>query len=623
MAATQQHPLESFPLLDQFAHQPAKVQVSNVALPTLDRLQATIPADLDAKSIANEWFHAFAAAVEKKDASAIAELVLEDAFWRDMLALTWEFRTFQSQTAITQFLSATLVESGFSKLALRLDTVALQQFGPDLAWIQGFFDFETKVGVGLGIFRLVPTAGQWKAHTLYTNLEGLKGFPELTGPLRDPVPNHGMWPEKRRRELDFADVEPAVLIIGGGQSGLDVAARLKLLGVPTLIVDKQARVGDQWRGRYEALCLHDPVWYDHMPYLPFPSSWPVWTPAPKLADWLESYAHTMELNIWLSTTIDSIKEVPGKGWSVVVKRGDGTTRTFAPRHIVFAHGFGGGKANMPKYPGMEDFGGKIIHSTQHKSARDHAGKKVVVIGACTSGHDIAHDHYLHGVDVTIYQRSSSYIMSNKFGMPILLRGLYWQEPIPTDIADRVSASFPNNFLRLLHRRVTNEIAEADKELLEGLKAKGFRLNFGNDSSGFLMQAWERGGGYYLDVGASQLIVDGKIGLKNDSQISHFTKDGIVFENGSKLPADVVIFATGYGDAKDLVTELAGTEVSSRIKTVWGLNAEGELNSCWRFSGVEGLYHMMGNLALCRFHSKHVALQIKAKEEGLHGKRYED
>lgn len=260
MAATQQYPLEQFPLLEQFAHQPAKVQVSNVALPTLDRLQATIPADLDAKSIANEWFKTFAAAVEKKDASAVSDLLLEDAFWRDMLALTWEFRTFQSQQEITKFLSATLVESGFSKLALRLDSVALQQFGPDLAWIQGIFDFETKVGVGLGIFRLVPTSvGQWKAHGLYTNLEGLKGFPERTGPLRDPVPNHGMWPEKRRREINFEDVEPAVLIIGGGQSGLEVAARLKLLGVPTLIVDKQARVGDQWRGRYEALCLHDPV----------------------------------------------------------------------------------------------------------------------------------------------------------------------------------------------------------------------------------------------------------------------------------------------------------------------------------------------------------------------------
>lgn len=260
MAATQQYPLESFPLLDQLAHEPSKVQVSNVALPTLDRLQATIPADLDAKFVGEAWFQSFTAAVERKDASAVAELFLEDGFWRDMLALTWEFRTFQNKEKIAKFLSATLVESGFSKLTLRADSVALQPAGPDLAWIQGIFDFETKVGLGFGIFRIVPTSsGKWKAHVLYTNLEDLKDFPERLGALRDRVANHGQWPEKRKRELNFEDADPAVIIIGGGQSGLDVAARLKALGVSSLIVEKQARVGDQWRGRYEALCLHDPV----------------------------------------------------------------------------------------------------------------------------------------------------------------------------------------------------------------------------------------------------------------------------------------------------------------------------------------------------------------------------
>ncbi|KLO18206.1 hypothetical protein SCHPADRAFT_936467 [Schizopora paradoxa] len=619
MAASQQYPLEPFPLLDQLAHEPSRVQVSNVALPTLDRLEATIPAGLDAKSVGSEWFKSFVAAVDKKDASAASELFLEDAFWRDMLSLTWEFRTFQGQKTIAKFLSATLDESGFSKLTLRSDSVVLQPIAPDLAWIQGIFDFKTKVGLGFGIFRLVPTSsGQWKAYMLYTNLEGLKDFPERIGALRDMVPNHGQWPEKRRREINFEDSEPAVIIIGGGQSGLDVAARLKVLGVPTLIVEKNARVGDQWRGRYEALCLHDPVWYDHMPYIPFPPNWPTFTPAPKLADWLEFYAHSMELNIWLSSTVQTVKEVPGKWWSVTVKRGDGTTRTFTPRHVVFAQGFGGGTPITPTYPGMGTFKGKLIHSSLHKSAKDHVGKKVVRIA-----HDIARDHYEHGVEVTMYQRSSTAVVSGKKGLPILFNGVYWEEPIPTDLADRISASFPNRFLRVLHRRVTNAIAEADKDLLEGLKAKGFRLTFGEDNSGFFPLFWKRGGGYYLDVGASQLIIDGKIKLKSGGQISHFTEESVVFEDGSSLPADVVIFATGYGKPLNLLKEVAGEEVAARTKPIMDLDAEGEANTYWRFSGVEGLYHMMGNLALCRFHSKHLALQIKAKEEGIHGKRYED
>lgn len=260
MAPSQQYPLEPLPLLERLAHQPSKVQFSSVALPTLDRLQAKIPENLDVKSVANEWFTSFVAAVDKRDATTTSGLFIEDAFWRDMLSLTWEFWTFHGQESITKFLSATLDESGFSKLTLRPDSVALQPLGPDLTWIQGVFDFETKVGLGFGIFRIVPTSsGQWKAHVVYTNLEELKGIPEHVGLLRDNLANHGQWPEKRRREMNFEDVEPAVIIIGSGQSGLDVAARLKVLCVPTLVVERLPRVGDQWRGRYEALCLHDPI----------------------------------------------------------------------------------------------------------------------------------------------------------------------------------------------------------------------------------------------------------------------------------------------------------------------------------------------------------------------------
>ncbi|THG94933.1 hypothetical protein EW145_g8052 [Phellinidium pouzarii] len=449
---------------------------------------------------------------------------------------------------------------------------------------------------------------EWKGHVVYTNLEELKGFPERTGAHRDPVPNHGMWPEKRRRETAFEDREPAVVVIGGGQSGLEVSARLKLLGVPTLIVEKQPRIGNQWRGRYEALCLHDPVWYDHMPYIPFPPSWPMWTPAPKLADWLESYAKFLELDIWLSATVDKIErlsESGSKGWRVTITRADGTTRRVTPRHIVFAHGFGGGVPNMPAIPGMDEFGGKIIHSSQHKSARDHVGKKVVVVGACTSGKSYFYLYFTRKKFTLAFLRtrprsrplpawsSSTYIMSTKNGMPRLFKGFFWEGAPPTEVADRIWASYPNNVLRLMHQRVTRDIAEDDKELLAALKKRGFRVDFGTDGSGFLMKAYERGGGYYLDVGASKLIADGKIKLKNDSGISRFSKDAI----GKRR----VLFYN------ILVAQLAGEDVAAQVNTVWGLNEEGEVNTAWRWSGVPGLYFMMGNLAMCRYHSKHLAL----------------
>lgn len=229
-------------------------------LPTSDRLGATIPDDVDAKAVAGEWFSGFARALEAKDAQDVARLMLDDAFWRDVLAFSWDFRTFEGDARIRQFLGDVLPNAGVSSLRLSDQYLTVERPYPDLAWIQGMFNFETSVGLNTGVFRLVPTqSGEWKAHVVYTLLEELKGHPERTGPLRDFVPNHGMWPDKRRREINFEDREPAVVIIGAGQAGLDLAARLKLLGIHTLIVEKQPRVGNQWRGRYEALCLHDPV----------------------------------------------------------------------------------------------------------------------------------------------------------------------------------------------------------------------------------------------------------------------------------------------------------------------------------------------------------------------------
>ena len=228
-------------------------------LPTLDRLGASLQADLDANKVATEWFTTFSDAVSAKDTSKIVDLFIADGWWRDHLALTWEFRTFHGVAKIKKFLDDQLKPFDFSNVKLR-DGAVLKQPYPDLAWVQVLFDFETNVGTGSGVVRLVPTAsGEWKAFTLYTTLEELKGFPEKTGPKREFLPNHGKWLNQREEERAFSKGDPAVLIVGGGQSGLDAAARLKMLGVPTLVVERQNRIGDQWRYRYEALCLHDPV----------------------------------------------------------------------------------------------------------------------------------------------------------------------------------------------------------------------------------------------------------------------------------------------------------------------------------------------------------------------------
>jgi hypothetical protein len=238
-----------------------------VTLPTLDRLQASIPQDLDVHKVTAEWFNLFAEFTRSPSPESIVSLFIPDAFWRDLLALTWNFRTFSGVPNIERFVADRLVGSSELKIQeIKLDerSVELQTPYPDLAWIQGAFTFATPVGQCSGIFRLVPittNADTWKAHTVFTNLESLVSFPEKLGPLRNHLPSHGKWQEARERERTFADGthQPRVIIVGAGQSGLCLAARLKCLDVSTLVVERNERVGDNWRKRYNALCLHDPV----------------------------------------------------------------------------------------------------------------------------------------------------------------------------------------------------------------------------------------------------------------------------------------------------------------------------------------------------------------------------
>ncbi|KIK22727.1 hypothetical protein PISMIDRAFT_679944 [Pisolithus microcarpus 441] len=609
----------------------AAAQVPVTVLPTLQKLGGTVDPNLDAQAVAKAWFDAFVGAMAAKDATAVVDLLVDDAFWRDMLVLTWDYHTFEGRDRVKEFLTDQLPKFSPSGFRLREDLVGLQTPFEDLAWIQGYFTFDTTVGHASGIFRLVPVVnGSWKGHTVYTNLEDLKGFPEKIGPLRNKETNHGKWAEARRKEQECLDEEPSVIIIGGGQSGLEAAARLKVLGVKALVIERNERVGDNWRKRYAALCLHDPVWYDHMPYLPFPPTWPVFTPALKLADWLEFYAHSLELDVWTSTRVMSVEPgTKGKKWTVKVIRWDGRERLFEVNHVVFALGFSSDTIRMPNVPYQDKFEGQVLHASKYKLASDHLHKKVVVVGACTSAHDICSDCADHGVDVTMIQRSSTYVMSTKNGGPMLLGALYAENGPPTDLADRINSSFPNAIVKLLHRRVTKLLAEADKDILNGLRKVGFKLNMGEDGSGLLQLVLKKAGGYYFDVGASQKIIDGKIKLKTDGHIARFTPTGLLFEDGSTLDADVVIFATGYENAREAYLQLLPADLHSAVQPVWGINEEGELNSVSREIGgrgpgaskVAGLWSLMGTLAMCRFFSKHVALQIKAYEEGIFGERY--
>ena len=176
--------------------------------------------------------------------------------------------------------------------------------------------------------------------------------------------NRKTWTEKRAAEeadLGYA-TQPYVVIIGGGQGGIGLGARLRQLGVPTIIVEKNARPGDSWRKRYKSLCLHDPVWYDHLPYIPFPENWPVFSPKDKIGDWLEWYTKVMELNYWSSTTAKKAEwDEATQEWVVTVER-DGKEIVLRPKQLVLATGMSA-KPNIPKFPGQDVFKGEQQHSS--------------------------------------------------------------------------------------------------------------------------------------------------------------------------------------------------------------------------------------------------------------------
>lgn len=575
-----------------------------------------------ASEVANEWVGRFAEAVEARDHVATAGMLDEGAWWRDLLALDWDFSILHGRDAIAAMLKERLGESGVRNVTPDPGKEArLNEPAPDVTWVEAFFSFETDAGEGKGVIRLVSdeTSGHWLAWNVLTTLEDIRGHERAIGPRRplgnptDEAPN---WADARAEQLEFRDHDPDVIVIGAGQGGLSVAAQLGLMGISTLVIERNARVGDNWRERYRSLVLHDPVWANHLPYMNFPDSWPVYMPKDKLADWLEHYASAMELNVWTGAGIDQAAYEESSGqWRVEITREDGQTRTLRPRHIVLASG-ALGRPNVPSFRGEEDFSGTLIHSSEFTGADGCEGKRVAVIGSCNSGHDISQELYEHGAEVTMVQRSSTYVMTQENGIPVIFGALYYEDGPSLEEADLMNLSFPFPVVLDFARAQTEVIAEADRKLLEGLENAGFKTDMGDDGRGLMSRALSRGGGYYIDVGCSQLIADGKIGIESGAPIERFDSDGIVFEDGRRLDADMIILATGYSNMRERARDIFGDRFADGLGLVWDLDEQGEIRTLWRDSGHPAFWFMGGPLAMTRPYSKLLALQITASIAGI-------
>ena len=397
--------------------------------------------------------------------------------------------------------------------------------------------------------------------------------------------------------------------------------------MPTLIVEKNDAPGDSWRKRYKSLCLHDPVWYDHLPYIKFPDNWPVFAPKDKIGDWLEMYTKVMELNYWTKSDVTSASydETSGE-WTVEIDR-DGEKVTLKPKQLVMATGMSG-KANMPEFPGQDIYKGTIQHSSQHSGPDAWEGKKCVIIGSNNSAHDICAALWEHDADVTMVQRSTTHIVRSDTLMDIGLGALYSQQAVEsgmtTEKADMIFASLPYRIMHEFQIPLYNEMRERDADFYKGLEDAGFQLDFGDDDSGLFMKYLRRGSGYYIDVGASQLIIDGKVKLVQ-GQMQEFVEDGVVLSDGTRLEADLVVLATGYGSMNGWAADLISQDVADKVGKVWGLGSdttkdpgpwEGEQRNMWKPTQQDNLWFHGGNLHQSRHYSLYLALQLKARMEGL-------
>ena len=593
--------------------------------PTQPSSSARTPAGTDTiATAADHWLAQFAEALAEPDGVRLKSLFHPDSHWRDVLALTWDIRTVSGRDAIRDELKAHAGRAnptGFRTDPQRTAPRRVTRAGIEA--IEAIFTFETAAGHGSGVLRLTPDAGDagaLKAWTLLTALDDIKGFEEQVGKSRPKGESYSRdfrgpnWLDLRKSAAGYVDRDPAVLVVGGGQAGLSIAARLTQLQVDTLIVDREQRIGDNWRNRYHALTLHNQVQVNHLPYMPFPPNWPTYIPKDKLAGWFEAYVESMELNYWTATEFESgaYDEREGR-WTVVLRRADGTQREMRPRHVVMATGVSG-IPNLPDLPALRNFAGKVLHSSQYDDGDAWQGRNALVVGTGNSGHDIAQDLHSSGAKVTLVQRSSTLIVNIEPSAQ-LAYALYDEGP-PLEDCDLITASIPLALARKSHVLLTERAKHLDRKLLDGLERVGFKLDFGEDGTGWQFKYLTRGGGYYFNVGCSELIVEGRIGLVQFSDIAGFVAEGARMRTGETLAADLIVLATGYKGQEHLVRALFGDGVAERVGPVWGFGDEQELRNMFVRTAQPGLWFIAGSLAQCRIYSKYLGLQIKACEVGL-------
>jgi len=573
------------------------------------------------EAYARGWINAFSHSLARQDAEAISRLFQADSHWRNLCGISWDMATISGSQKLSDALCRRARE--VAAIGFEIDSQLLPPRKAVVAGvevIEAIFRFSTVNGAGVGVVRLVPALGgdtapkAWTISTLL-DIENISPANATAAfPSTDRFSASPSWLDQRRIEMAFEDREPDVLVVGGGHAGISAAVELKRMGFDALVVDRHERVGDNWRLRYNGLKLHNKTPVNHLRYMPFPRTWPDYIPKDKIANWLEAYADSMEVNFWTRTNFERAEyNEAARSWMALVRRGDGSSRMLRPRHIVMATSVSG-TPNIPTIATIENFTGKILHSSQFAGGAQWRGSSVVVMGTGTSAHDICQELHANGADVTMVQRSPTLVVNIEPAQ--LYDKTYLGEGPPVDVRDLLNASVPLPVIKASHKLITNEVRAMDAALLSRLEQVGFKLDFGEDGTGWPLKFRTRGGGYYFNVGCSELIADKKIRLLQHSEIENFVSNGLRLKDGSTLSANLVVLATGYKGPDYIVNSLFGKDVADRVGPIWGFDSDSqELRNMWSRTRQAGLWFTGGAFSQCRIYSRFIALQIDAIESG--------
>ncbi|CAP79351.1 Pc17g00640 [Penicillium rubens Wisconsin 54-1255] len=575
-------------------------------LPQLTLHPSTDPSQIDAPKMVNAWLTTLTTALTANQPIILTTHFLPDhSWWRDLATFTWDIACHNGSEAISKYLRSST--SGFTEAVADLPGALaphLEDMG-GMKFIQSGFRFKTRVGKGRGVVRLANVGPEeWRAWTVYTVLERLDGQDEVEA-------------RREKEQSTLSSSSGAVLASTRGEGDVQVL----VIGV-----DKTSRVGDSWRNRYETIKLHTPSYTDHYAFLKFPTNWPRYPNQDQIANWMEHYAAIMELKIQHDTEAKKIAyDESTKKYLFELKGKDGITWTITAKHAVLASGlFNDNIPVRPTFAGEDSFKGEIYHTTAHKSARfvpELQGKKVTIIGAGTSAHDIAQDFVKHGAkSVTLVQRGEIYVASLGALEEVSLK--VWNTPgVSTEDADLLGSSFPWPVVRTLSVGASQMMAAIDKDMLDGLEKAGVALKRGDKGDSLVDHQFIKGGHSYLDQGACQMIIDGRIKVRRcEKGVQGYYPEGIILADGTKVESDLVILATGIERGEKVVEQIMGKDVVDKVGGLFGLDEAQERIGTWRPTGVAGFWFTAGSFAFSRQYAPTLALQIAAAEWGLSDKR---